>query len=316
MVKAFGAALGLAATLLCENALVGAAQRAPACGTGEHRGRDARHRHAPAAARRVGTGDRSASREPGVPGRCRRRCRAAPRGGRPARSTASPRSSSPTSTAITCSACRTSSSRRGSLGRTRPFPVYGPHGLAQMTEHLYAAFSEDIRVRTEGLEHESRDGYRIDVRERSGRVWSTTVAACASLRSWSIMANGAKRTAIDSTFLAEASCCRATRGRVRSSCGWRRESTCSSTRCSHPIRRMRPGNRSASDWASYVRAYHTTALQLGELAARARPKLLVVYHNGRRVPRRSDPRRYPAIIFGSRVHRGRPSALLSRSGVT
>ena len=44
-----------------------------------------------------------------------------------------------------------------------------------------------------------------------------------------------------------------------------------------------PGNRSASDWASYVRAYHTTALQLGELAARARPKLLVVYHNGRRV---------------------------------
>src|SRR5438067_6889027 len=51
------------------------------------------------------------------------------------------------------------------MGRTRPFPVYGPHGLAQMTEHLYAAFSEDIRIRTEGLEHESREGYRIAVRE-------------------------------------------------------------------------------------------------------------------------------------------------------
>ena len=34
-----------------------------------------------------------------------------------------------------------------------------------MTEHLYAAFSEDIQIRTEGLEHESRDGYRVAVRE-------------------------------------------------------------------------------------------------------------------------------------------------------
>ena len=47
---------------------------------------------------------------------------------------------------------------------------------------------------------------------------------------------------------------------------------------------MRPPGRSSSEWAAYVRAYHTTALQLGELAARAHPKLLVVYHNGRRVP--------------------------------
>jgi ribonuclease BN (tRNA processing enzyme) len=38
-----------------------------------------------------------------------------------------------------------------------------------------------------------------------------------------------------------------------------------------------------AEWANYVRAYHTTALQLGEPAARARPKLLIVYHNGRRV---------------------------------
>jgi ribonuclease Z len=45
-----------------------------------------------------------------------------------------------------------------------------------------------------------------------------------------------------------------------------------------------PGNRSAAEWARYVRAYHTTALELGVLAARARPKLLIVYHNGRRAP--------------------------------
>lgn len=43
-----------------------------------------------------------------------------------------------------------------------------------------------------------------------------------------------------------------------------------------------PPNRTAAEWAAYVSQYHTTALQLGELAARAHPKLLVVYHNGRR----------------------------------
>ena len=43
-----------------------------------------------------------------------------------------------------------------------------------------------------------------------------------------------------------------------------------------------PRNHSDAEWARYVREYHTTAVQLGELAARARPKLLIVYHNGRR----------------------------------
>jgi ribonuclease BN (tRNA processing enzyme) len=46
---------------------------------------------------------------------------------------------------------------------------------------------------------------------------------------------------------------------------------------------LHPPHRSTVAWANYVRQYHTTALQLGKLAARARPKLLVISHNGRRV---------------------------------
>jgi ribonuclease Z len=168
------------------------------------------------------------------------------------------------------------------MGRTRPFPVYGPHGLAQMTEHLYAAFSEDIRIRTEGLEHESRDGYRVQVREIGpGVVYDS---------------GGVRVTA----FLVN-------HGEWREAYGYRFDGPGKSivlsgdTRPSEELVRMasgvdvlihevqpsdstlHPGNRSAADWARYVRQYHTTALQLGKLAARARPKLLVVYHNGRRV---------------------------------
>lgn len=51
------------------------------------------------------------------------------------------------------------------VGRSRPFPACDPSGLQRMTEHLYAAFAGDIRVRTQGLERESAAGYRIAVHE-------------------------------------------------------------------------------------------------------------------------------------------------------
>jgi ribonuclease Z len=50
-------------------------------------------------------------------------------------------------------------------GRSKPFGLYGPPGLRAMTERLYAAFSEDIRIRTNGLEHQTRNGYRVAVHE-------------------------------------------------------------------------------------------------------------------------------------------------------
>lgn len=168
------------------------------------------------------------------------------------------------------------------LGRTRPFPVYGPHGLAKMTEHLYAAFSEDIRVRTEGLEHESREGYRIDVRERGpGVVYDS---------------GGVRVTAFQVDH-----------GDWREAYGYRFDAPGRSivlsgdTRPSEELVRMatgvdvlihevqpsdstwHPPGRTAAAWAAYVRAYHTTALQLGVVASRARPKLLIGYHDGRRV---------------------------------
>jgi ribonuclease Z len=167
------------------------------------------------------------------------------------------------------------------MGRSRPFPVYGPHGLAAMTDHLYAAFSEDIRIRTEGLEHESRDGYRVTVHETGpGVVYDS---------------GGVRVTAFQVRH-----------GEWREAYGYRFDTPGRSivlsgdTAPSDELVRMatgvdllihevqpsdstsHPGNRSAAEWARYVRDYHTTAVQLGELAARARPKHLIIYHNGRR----------------------------------
>jgi ribonuclease BN (tRNA processing enzyme) len=167
-------------------------------------------------------------------------------------------------------------------GRSRPFPLYGPHGLGQMVEHLYAAFQEDIQIRTEGLEHESRDGYRVTVREIApGVVYDS---------------GGVRVTA----FLVN-------HGEWREAYGYRFDTPGRSivlsgdTRPSEELVRMAKGvdilihevqpsdstraprNRTPTDWARYVAQYHTTALQLGVLAAQAGPKLLVVYHYGRQV---------------------------------
>lgn len=168
------------------------------------------------------------------------------------------------------------------MGRTRPFPVYGPHGLAAMIDHFYAAFSEDIRIRTEGLEHAEPDGYRVTVHESSpGVVYDS---------------GGVRVTA----FLVQ-------HGQWREAYGYRFDTPGRSivlsgdTRPSEELVRMATGvdvlihevqpagltqlaNRPDVDWVTYISQYHTTSIQLGELAARAHPKLLIVYHNSRRGP--------------------------------
>ena len=168
------------------------------------------------------------------------------------------------------------------MGRTRPFPVYGPHGLAAMIDHFYAAFSEDIRIRTGGLEHAAPDGYRVTVHESSPGV---------------IYDSGGVRV---TAFLVN-------HGEWREAYGYRFDTPGRSivlsgdTRPSEELVRMATGvdvlihevqpaglkelaNRPDVDWVTYISQYHTTSTQLGELAARAHPKLLIVYHNGRRRP--------------------------------
>ena len=51
------------------------------------------------------------------------------------------------------------------MQRRKPLDVYGPVGLRRMTDHLLAAFSEDIEVRTRGLEREVPQWLHVRVHE-------------------------------------------------------------------------------------------------------------------------------------------------------
>jgi ribonuclease BN (tRNA processing enzyme) len=163
------------------------------------------------------------------------------------------------------------------MRRSTPFPIYGPRGLQSMTRHLLAAYSQDIRVRTEGLEREVAGGYRVDVHEiHSGVVydkdgvrvtaipvphgsWKEAYAFRVDTADRSIVISGDTKP---SEALAQASLgVDVLVHEVYSPL--------------HLAVEDRPGGKY---WPQYMREFHTSDLELGELASRIKPKLLVLTH--------------------------------------
>ena len=161
------------------------------------------------------------------------------------------------------------------MGRTKPLDVFGPHGLQSMTDHIVAAWKEDIDLRTNGLEQRPANGYAVRVHEISpGVVYDSA---------------GVKITAIPVLH-----------GSWKEAYGYRVDTPDRSivlsgdTRPSPAIEQAARGvdvliheaypespsvTQRDSAFARYRRAFHTSAVELGRLAAAAKPKLLVLYHH-------------------------------------
>lgn len=58
----------------------------------------------------------------------------------------------------------------GVLERTAPLAAYGPPGLRAMTDHLRAAWQEDIERRLDGGEPSKKTGWRVNVHEITASV--------------------------------------------------------------------------------------------------------------------------------------------------
>ncbi len=86
------------------------------------------------------------------------------------------------------------------LGRAEPLRVFGPPGLRAMTDHLLAAYAEDIRERLEGLEPANRTGHVVEAVEIGpGRVYedSRVVVDAFAVNHGSWPAFGYRFTAAD-----------------------------------------------------------------------------------------------------------------------
>lgn len=163
------------------------------------------------------------------------------------------------------------------MGRRSPLQAYGPRGLRRMTDHLIAAYAEDIHVRTYGLEREAPGGYRVTVHEiqpgiiynRDGiRVraipvlhgsWKEAYAYRIDTPDRSILISGDTRPS--EALVSAANGVDVLIHEVYSAV------------------RLAPEKRPGGEyWPQYMREFHTSDIELGRMAARIRPGLLILYH--------------------------------------
>jgi ribonuclease BN (tRNA processing enzyme) len=163
------------------------------------------------------------------------------------------------------------------MGRRTAMPVTGPPGTQAMVTHLMAAWAEDVKVRTEGLEHGQRDGERVLVHESSGGVvydsaglviravpvphgtWPVAFAYVIQLPTRRLVLSGDTRY---SPALMEAA--RGADVLVHEV---------------YPESRLAPEQRpGGEDWPAYMRAFHTSDRELAQVATQAGVKHLVLSH--------------------------------------
>jgi ribonuclease BN (tRNA processing enzyme) len=161
------------------------------------------------------------------------------------------------------------------LERAVPLEVYGPSGIAAMTGHLERAYAEDVRIRTTGGQPHTDSGYVVHAHEiDAGVVYRDSNVTVTAFRvdHGGVPAGGAlgykfvtrDRTIVISgdtrpteEIVKQCAGCDVLVHEVYSRAGW----------ATRP-----PG------WRRYHESAHTSGEELGALAARARPKLLVLTH--------------------------------------
>lgn len=163
------------------------------------------------------------------------------------------------------------------MGRRAPLRVYGPPGLRRMTSRLLDAWREDIDLRVAGLERETREWLAVEAREiKAGTVYDRERVRVTAFP----VRHAEWRYAFGYRFDAPG------RSITISGDAAPSETLVAAAKGTdvliHEVyieNRLRPENRPGGDrWPEYMRTAHTSNVELGRLASRISPGMLVLYH--------------------------------------
>ena len=159
------------------------------------------------------------------------------------------------------------------LGRTEPIDVFGPTGTKRMVDLLEQAYSEDVQIRLHGGEPSNKTGYAARGHDaNSGVVYRDSNVTVTAIE----VAHGKWEHAVGYVFQ--------TRDRKIVVSGDTHPTDAIVRACNgcdvlvHEVYSAERFKTRTADWQAYHSAYHTSTYELGDLATRARPKLLLLYH--------------------------------------
>jgi ribonuclease BN (tRNA processing enzyme) len=158
------------------------------------------------------------------------------------------------------------------MGRHEPLEVYGPPGTAAMADHLRRAYDTDIKTRTEGLEHSNTTGYRVNVHEiKPGLVYkdANVKVKAFSVSHGDLAAFGYRFEAPDRTIVIS--------GDTTPSPALLENSRGCDVLI-HEVYTEASFALVSPEWQKYRRTYHTSSKELTDLATKAKPGLLILYH--------------------------------------
>ena len=157
--------------------------------------------------------------------------------------------------------------------RPEPLDVYGPTGLQSMTDHIEAAWEQDIDIRTNGPNQQNRTGYKVHVHEiKPGVVYkdkNVTVSAFLVAHGLWKQAFGYKFETADRAIVISGDT--APTDAIAKACN----------RCDvllHEAYSEAGFSASTPGGQEYFRTFHTSSAELAKEATEAKPGLLVLYH--------------------------------------
>ena len=159
------------------------------------------------------------------------------------------------------------------MGRDEPLEVYGPEGIVEMTDNILSAYREDIKYRLYGLEPANDNGWRVNAHTiAEGIIYEDENVKVEAFPvehgSWP-NAFGYRFTTPDKVIVisGDTTPCE---NIIKYSKG--------ADILLHEVYYKKSFDEKNEFWKTYHSKNHTSTFELGEIATKTKPELVIIYH--------------------------------------